>query len=81
MLPFFNTDFTIEHIMVLDEDIGVDLSEGGVGVIRLHTCINIALLWMISVKCMEVKTIDSCLLGTRLHKVWLHGIAGHIHCP
>jgi hypothetical protein len=67
--------------MVLDEDIGVDLGKGGVGVICLHTRVNIASLWMISVKCTEVKTIYSRLLGTRLHEVWLHGIAGHIRCP
>ncbi|KAN0138005.1 hypothetical protein V8E53_004176 [Lactarius tabidus] len=34
----------VDNVTILDQDVGVDLGEGGVGVIRLHTCINIASL-------------------------------------
>jgi hypothetical protein len=71
----------VDNVMFLDQDVGVDLGKGGVRVIRLHTCVNVALLRVTSVKRTEVKTIDSHLLGTRLREVWLHGIAGHIRCP
>jgi hypothetical protein len=34
----------VDNVTILDEDVGVDLGEGRVGVVRLHTRVNVASL-------------------------------------
>jgi hypothetical protein len=43
-LPFFDVYLMVDNVTILDEDVGVDLGEGRVGVIRLHTRVNVASL-------------------------------------
>jgi hypothetical protein len=45
---FFDINFIIEHLMVLHEYVRVNLGESRVGVVCLHTRINVALLGDIS---------------------------------
>jgi hypothetical protein len=43
-LPFLYVYLMVDNVTILDEDVGVDLGEGRVGVVHLHTRVNVASL-------------------------------------
>ena len=58
-------DSTLWHNVVLSEDARVDIGEGAVRIICLHTSINVASLWWCEQWCVERRFPDTHIFGIK----------------